>query len=209
VASRVWVFVFWGAVLLCVVLPSMVLIKPLIINELGLVKVGTLLTTIFVVAVFMERSQEVLLTAMRAYGSETLGLEIRRVQRLVHIGEKNNKDDAVVDALQNQLEALRLQRLNYRAHTRIIALRFGLLFGLLISVAGIRTLGILVDEQLVSSLPVFQGVLFHGIDVLLTGGVIAGGSDGIHKMAELYRAYVESRACKHANDTEAFELSDN
>ena len=36
-----------------------------------------------------------------------------------------------------------------------------------------------------------QGLVFRCVDVLLTGGLIAGGSDGIHKITQLATTFFE------------------
>ena len=58
----------------------------------------------------------------------------------------------------------------------------------------LQTLGALVPEPALLDLGYTQQIIFHAMDVIITGGVIAGGSDGIHKMAEWYRTAMESRS---------------
>jgi hypothetical protein len=79
----------------------------------------------------------------------------------------------------------------YKSETRKIALWTALLFGLLISGVGVRSLDTLVQPAQGSLYSGIQSLLFHFLDVLLTGGLIAGGSDGIHKITQLFSTYFE------------------
>ncbi len=79
-------------------------------------------------------------------------------------------------------------RLVYKAQTRKIALWTALFFGLVISAAGIRSLDTLVLSTNQSAL---QLIVFRCLDTLLTGGLIAGGSDGIHKITQVFTTYFE------------------
>ena len=66
--------------------------------------------------------------------------------------------------------------------------------GLLISAVGIRTLESMVDRNALTEISRLQSLVFRLVDVLLTGGVIAGGSEGIHKIANIYNAFTERAA---------------
>ena len=72
----------------------------------------------------------------------------------------------------------------------------GLFVGIIISSLWIRTLNQLVTTESIQSLPSLQSSAFRFIDVLLTGGLIAGGSDGIHKIIDLYRVFTETSSQK-------------
>jgi hypothetical protein len=69
-----------------------------------------------------------------------------------------------------------------------LRLGLGFLFAVVISAAGVRTLAELV------SLPTggFQLGLFQAADVLLTAGILAGGSTGINSIADLIGSYVDA-----------------
>ncbi len=174
--------------------------------KLTTAEVMSLLGSVFVVTLFVERAQEVILTNWRAYGSEALDLAIRvQEQRVLRLergepgqqesGQQSTSRDAgsLTEARQ-RLDELCQDKLRYRAQTRIYALRIGVIMGVAVSVAGLRTLGVLVPETAVMAFGLVQQVIFHTMDVIITGGVIAGGSDGIHKMAEWYRLAMESRS---------------
>ncbi len=81
------------------------------------------------------------------------------------------------------------QRSAYKSDTRIIALWTSLLFGLLISAIGIRSIEPLVILDLDNPI---QVVIFRCVDALLTGGLIAGGSEGIHQIIKVFLDFMEA-----------------
>jgi len=80
------------------------------------------------------------------------------------------------------------KRSQYKSETRKIALWTALFFSLLISGVGIRSLDTLVQPTGLNSI---QQIVFRCLDTLLTGGLIAGGSDGIHKVTQVFTTYFE------------------
>lgn len=156
--------------------------------------VFSLLAMVFVVTLFMERAQEVILTNWRARGSEELELEILGLERQISRLKKYPDPDIPLEPLYTKIEQRSMARLHYRAHTRVLALRIGLVMGVAVSMAGLRTLGVFIEPHTLMAFDLTQQIIFHCVDVLITGGVIAGGSDGVHKMAELYRVFVETKA---------------
>ena len=89
----------------------------------------------------------------------------------------------------NNLNAIERQRLAYKSNTRIIALWTSLLCGLLISAIGIRSIEPLI--VLDANNPI-QIIIFRCLDALLTGGLIAGGSEGIHKFTQVFTDFLEA-----------------
>ncbi|MHC5737211.1 hypothetical protein [Nostoc sp.] len=81
------------------------------------------------------------------------------------------------------------QRAAYKSDTRIIALWTSLLFGLLMSAIGIRSIEPLVVIDLDNPI---QVIIFRCLDALLTGGLIAGGSEGIHKLIKVFIDFMEA-----------------
>ena len=94
------------------------------------------------------------------------------------------------------LEQFNLDRAEYKSQTRKIALWTALFIGLLISGVGIRALETLINLREFSpgQQPIFytgQVCIFRVLDTLLTGGLIAGGSDGIHKLTQVFTVFLE------------------
>ncbi|OUS26839.1 hypothetical protein A9Q99_16615 [Gammaproteobacteria bacterium 45_16_T64] len=202
-----WLFML--LVVLCVLVPIFGLTVPVKFNEVTIENVIKLLATIFVVTLFMERAQEVILTTLRARSSEILELAIRKHKRVIQRIKRIDPDQVVDEALYDRLEEARVEKMEYRSYTRVLALRLGLLLGLLISIAGVRSLGVLVDQATLLELGRIQLALFNVVDVLLTGGVIAGGSDGIHKMTELYRSYVDINVKRNKRKKREMDVADS
>ncbi len=75
----------------------------------------------------------------------------------------------------------------YRAQTLIQAMYFSFGIGVLISLAGVRILAVLFSANELTSV---QGRLFVAIDVMVTAGLIAGGSKGINELAKTLQAGV-------------------
>ena len=55
------------------------------------------------------------------------------------------------------------------------------------AIMGIRALGLFVDPGEFADLREGQRQLFHALDVLLTTGLIASGSDGFHQLTVFCR----------------------
>jgi hypothetical protein len=144
------------------------------------------------VSLFMERSLEVFLTTWRAYESELLGHEISIVENQIKALEECKENDKI-NKKNEELEELKNTWKQYKDNTRKIALWAALLSGIAISLAGFRVLGNCL------SVPLPHGVqknLFDTIDIFLTGGMIAGGSDGLHKIFEIYNTFMAASKAK-------------
>lgn len=93
------------------------------------------------------------------------------------------------------LEKFSLDRAEYKSQTRKIALWTALFIGLMISGVGIRALETLIIlREFPGQQPIFhteQVCVFRVLDTLLTGGLIAGGSDGIHKLTQVFTVFLE------------------
>jgi hypothetical protein len=80
----------------------------------------------------------------------------------------------------------------HRFATQRLALWLGLAFGLIVAGVGVHALQALVDQEVLVMLTGFEHCAFRWIDVRLTGGLIAGTSDGIHKLAEADTSSMET-----------------
>ncbi|MBW4644249.1 MAG: hypothetical protein KME23_14905 [Goleter apudmare HA4340-LM2] len=104
-----------------------------------------------------------------------------------------NKVRPQIDDLNTRLKDVNDQEsklLAYKSDTRVIALWISLLFGLLISTIGVRLIEPLMMIDDVSN-PV-QITIFRCLDTFLTGGLIAGGSEGIHKLIQVFVDFLEA-----------------
>ena len=178
---------------------SVLVITAIVAGLLGLLSTGftptpfeensgeqalTALGTLLIIALFVERAQQVYISAWRTLGREQIDADIAELQR--------TGGDA------DRLRELESKRLEYRHKTRQMAFLGGMILGVLISFAGPR---ILAEVMLGSeSLQSWQAVVFHGVDILVTGGLIGGGSEGIHKLVTLITDFLDqTRARTKAN----------
>ena len=99
-----------------------------------------------------------------------------------------------IETLQAELIELEQERAAYRTRTRSWAMWSGLLGGVLLSVAGLRTLQNLADPGSFAAIPEQQQHLLRVMDVFLTGGLIAGGSEGIHQITQVFKNYLGTSA---------------
>ncbi|MEH2067574.1 MAG: hypothetical protein V7K47_05290 [Nostoc sp.] len=117
---------------------------------------------------------------------EGMSLEQQIIQNFIQSQEQ------VLLVIQPELDDLNTkerQRAAYKADTRTIALWTSLVFGLLISAIGIRSIEPLVVLDLNNQT---QVVIFRSLDALLTGGLIAGGSEGIHQIIQVFINFMEA-----------------
>ncbi|MGK7896476.1 MAG: hypothetical protein AB4372_23375 [Xenococcus sp. (in: cyanobacteria)] len=96
--------------------------------------------------------------------------------------EQLAQKESELKILKPQLKEAELDLENYRNTTKNIIALLSLLAGIVISLAGVRILQPFADVSLVG----IQLSLFNAIDVLLTGGLLAGGSAGVHRLTKVY-----------------------
>lgn len=128
---------------------------------------------LYIVALFVERSLEVLIKAWRQSGKSGLEEEVRTA-------EASGKADT-----EKELQV-------YRAGTQRRALLIGLTMGAMVALSGVRLLGPIFEIG--EAWAPFQRAMFHFTDVTLTAGLIAGGSATIHELMALVDTFLrESR----------------
>lgn len=169
-------------------------------RELNLAQVMQVLAILFMVALLAERALEIFVGTWRSPGATQLELavtlfedEIARLQKLAA------PDQAELAAARAGLEEARRQERQYRCVTRQVVLWVGLGVGLLVSAVGCRALEVLVDPVL-QEWSAAQVTSFRLVDVMLTGGVIAGGSEGIHRIATVFDNFMSATAKRAKGD---------
>ncbi len=133
----------------------------------ALVQLGIL----YIVALFVERSLEVLIKAWRQTEKTRLEEEAR------------SADEAAKPVAEKTLK-------EYRAGTQRRALLVGLTLGILVSLSGIRLLGPIFESGTDGAS--FQRAVFHFTDITLTAGLIAGGSATIHELMALIDDFLKT-----------------
>lgn len=131
-----------------------------------------LLTGLIVIALFIERAVEVLLAPLR----HTTCLKMTR--------KLSDERKILPKETASELSDTECQLLDFKGQTRRIASIMGLALGMAISASGVRGLASLLDAK--ECCP-----LFKALDVLLTGALLAGGADGLHKIATVFTSYMD------------------
>jgi len=165
----------------------------LVFKEFDAADILQLLTVLFLVALLAERALEIFVGTWRSPGATQLELAVRGLEEEVgRLQQLPTPDPRALGDARAALEKARRQERQYRCVTRQIVLWVGLGLGLLVSAVGCRALEVLIDPSLTWS-PA-QASAFRLVDVVLTGGVIAGGSEGIHRIATVFDNFMNATA---------------
>jgi len=151
-------------------------------NEITVADTLRIVIPLFLIAAFMERANEVLITAWRAPRANDL---CRQVEKLT---ELTKTDPTVLPQLHQAEDNLS----SYKADTRRVAVVGMLALGILISVVGVRALELLLDADAFRGLSGIQRGAFEPLDVLVTGALLGGGSDGIHKLVKVFTDFLDA-----------------
>jgi hypothetical protein len=151
---------------------------------------------LFVAALLMERVQEVFITAWRDMGSQKLNALLKSSENYPELNPSGDAPNEILRAEQNLSV--------YKKKTKNMALGLGLLIGFVFALIGVRSLSAMMEyENLVG----VQAGLFNIFDLVITAGVIAGGSDAIHKLVSVFtdgfdstRAMIKNRAKSGADN---------
>ncbi len=133
-----------------------------------------LVMSLSVMAIFMERAVEAILVPIRTPDRQQLEHDIAMFRADLAGGT-----DA---ALQRRLKEKEHELAVYRLETARYAYWLSYALGMAVSVVGVRALSGLIDLDAFFKLSSTQKTLFALVDVVITGGVIAGGSAAIDKM---------------------------
>ena len=132
----------------------------------------TQLGILYVVALFVERSLEVFIKIWRH-------------------GEKSRLEEDARTAEENAKAVAERKLEEYRAGTRKRALLAGLALGFLVSVSGVRLLGPIFEFGGADDSSLQQAV-FRFTDIVVTAGLIAGGSATVHELMALVDDFLKT-----------------
>jgi hypothetical protein len=141
---------------------------------------------LFAISLFVERAVEVVVLVFRDSQADLLDEAAARATKAVALLAGAAASKEAVDAAVKDANTAHDQKIIYRAETKEIALLVGFVFGIFVSLAGVRALhGLLSD-----STP--TGTLFTVADIVVTGAMLAGGSEGIHRMVNAFTSFMDS-----------------
>lgn len=163
---------------------------------------GRVIGSLILISAIMERVLDVFLTFFHGEQADTtsgaLGvcekeMEVAKAALEAAPGDQGAKDRFAT--AQDALDEARTARRDQRTNTRRSALPAAIVLGVIISAIGFRALDSLVTVVPPSAEDAWwvQANVFHAVDIVLTGAVLAGGSDGLHKLMEVYRSVTESK----------------
>lgn len=172
-------------------------------ENFGLDSVGNGLAALFFMALVLERAQEVIMTGWRGPLASQYELAVETTQQTF-----DKWRDQVESVLEDgneptpeQLNGLELQEpkladaqrdlMKYKLGTRHRALITGVGLGVLASLLGLRTMEMILE-------PAADGMTrgFYTFDVIVTGLLLAGGSDAINKVTKAFTDFAESSSKK-------------
>ncbi len=143
------------------------------------------LAPLALVALFIERSLEVFITVWRGGRAGELQHDV-------------DNATALPDSDPNKIPRLQAANIafnTYKFATQQIALPSALVLGILISAVGVRGLGNFADLDKLTDHPT-QKYLFNAADVLLTGALLGGGSDFVHKVITTFTDLMDATSQK-------------
>ncbi len=193
--------VFGVLVVLGGVLVAVLRQLPLTFRDNGISQVTQLLLSLILVSLFLERTIEVFITIWRGPQARQLEANVRAHQvRMAALSKSNEPDREISMAQTSQaLDAANQAAVQHKSATRGWALWAGMGLGMAISLAGVRTLSSLVTPDSYALLSVQQKNFFDLVDVVITAGLIAGGSNGLHSILQVFMDLAESTSNKIKN----------
>ncbi len=144
-----------------------------------------LMAWLFAISLLVERAIEVVVAMFREEKADRLDAELKVLD--------------VPGAAPTDPKLLEVRKLSaaHTAGTKQLAMTIGFAGGIFISLGGVRALHALIGPALNT------GRVFTVADILVTGAVIAGGSKGIHQLANAYTGFMDAlnaRTAKAAAD---------
>ncbi len=148
-------------------------------RAVGVQEFAQLFVPAIAAALFIERVIEVLVSIARGDDARRLRVASEAAERRAGRREASREDrDAATMA--------REKRAAFQSETKYVTLVGGVALGLVLSVLGVRVLEHLVEVDVLPLAQPWQANGFRLFDVLLTGGLIGGGADGIHKLVSVF-----------------------
>jgi hypothetical protein len=140
-----------------------------IFSDLTLQKVLTALGGIFVIVLLVERAMEIVISIWRQAPTDQLKEELSAL-----MGDPAKAADATAKAK---------ELAKYQAETKGLSLLVGFALSIVVCSAGVGLLGEIID--------ITKGnkYFLRGVDIVLTSGLIAGGSDAFHQFVRAIETF--------------------
>jgi len=152
-----------------------------------------LMTKLMLISAFMERTIEFFISVWRKTEKLHMIKELENHKKEIEelpVGTPLRKE------MNAEREELKTAMREYTGQTMRISMWISFLFGIAISAAGVRAIEPLfnIDIAALEIKNAAQFYVFFFVDILLTGGLISGGSEGIHKIATAYNNFWDTTA---------------
>ncbi|WP_027713731.1 hypothetical protein [Desulfuromonas sp. TF] len=180
-------------------------------KEQAFTEVLTWLGCLAGIALIMERAIEVFLSAWRGGDADLQDLQIEKVKEELRkltglepaaSPEEARRRETRSENLQIELKNLTETRTRYRIRSRNIAHMVSLVMGMTIAALGLGVLQNIIDPRSIEEIAsTRQGFFLKATDILLTGSVLAGGSEAINKLTKVYTTYMNATAQKVGGQT--------
>lgn len=174
--------------------------SPLSFNEINGQKLLELLGGIILISLFVERGLEFFVELWRGATKNFKVHQVDRLKQEIKRLETQGVETKMLAEKYQTLDKLCEDVHRYTNITARVALWTSFLFGLLISVVGVRALAPLVKvpnvwmEAGMTGSVQLQAYVFRAADIILTACLIAGGSEGLHKIMRLYNRFMDESA---------------
>ena len=172
-----------GALLLLVALRFLPVYPQLApFSDGAIARLPDVLAPLVVIALFLERATEVVMTAWRA--ERTKELELALSDELAR--------HAAGNAAANPWGA-KARLSAYRAQSQRLAFLTAVILALVVSMMGLRAVEMIVQPGAVAAFTHRgQQALFVWVDVVITALLLAGGAEGIHRIVDAFTSFIES-----------------
>lgn len=143
-----------------------------------------LVAALFVVTVFVERSTAVLASIW--FGETVRIAEAQEYLAREELDRKEGSDEAT-----RVVAKATVARVGAEAQQDRLKVYAALMIAFFVSAAGVRTLEKLQDLEHMSPVPTATQLgLYHSVDILITAGLIVGGSAGISAITDLLKKFI-------------------
>ena len=184
----VGIFAVVGLCILKCVLPDALPFK-----ELSIQTFTGVIASLFAVALLVERAVEVVVMVFRDYQADMLEFAEATAKdantsanNILATNPGDSAAKATVEKTKIDLDAAHRESIVYKAKTKEIAISVGFILGALVSIAGVRALhGLLADNATPTG-------WFNFGDIIITSAMLAGGSEGIHRIANAFTSTMDN-----------------
>lgn len=142
----------------------------------GIQNIGQVMAPLILLALFVERACEVVISAWRDHDAQVL---------------QHKVDAAAPDSAPFAQRALDI----YRVHTQKLAFIITFTLALFGALVGVRAIEPLLATGLLAGLKTAnatQYLWFHRFDIVITALLVGGGADGMHKIVSTFTDFLDS-----------------